>query len=111
MNDERALSAIKPHLKPGEHVTWCWRGCRTGLNTTYAVTNQAAIIVEDVWPRSVRRFTPQAVAARVCFGDRMSLVSDAGDGSRFDSTMSFIGVRDLATAESALLQLATTHKD
>jgi len=87
-------------------VWFSWRGLRAGLHTTYAITDRAAIIIEDVWPKRVRRFTADAVSKRAVFGDRIGFMPDPLEGNAFDSTTSFIGVRDMVTAQAALDRIA-----
>lgn len=82
------------------------RGLAAGARTLYAVTDRAALIVEDVRPRAVRRFTQADIARRRRWGDRIAFRPDIADGNAFDSLTSFIGVRDIEAVTALLDAIA-----
>lgn len=87
-------------------LLWLWRDVKAGAKTAYAVTDRAAIIVEDVTPRLVRRFGPEDVAKRRRLFDRIAFQPDvAPEDNPYHPASTFIGVRNIKNVELLLDQL------
>lgn len=84
----------------------CWRGFLAGFSTLYAVTDRAALILEAPGRPRLRRFDAATIAGRRIWGDRIGFRPDITDANAFDSTTSFIGVRDMAHVEDLLSRAA-----
>lgn len=85
---------------------WCWRGIKAGGHTVYAVTDRAALIIEDIFPRAARRFRADDIAKRVRRGDRIAFKPDVIDENAYEPATTFIGIKDITAVEEALNRIA-----
>ncbi|MEO1281856.1 MAG: hypothetical protein AAFR75_11545 [Pseudomonadota bacterium] len=90
-------------------VWWCWRAIKVGGRTVYAVTDRAALIIEDIFPRLVRRFKANDIAKRSRWGDRIAFRPDVIDENAYEPATTFIGIKDIDTVEEALNQIASAQ--